>query len=236
MGILAAFRRPGILLLLPLLLALAARVLVAPGWMIDSAGGTITVRVCSDPANPGGTMTIALEKTGDHKAGEGQQHCPWGALAVAPITPAAPALPAKLASVHPRFRTPHVVTMMTGVAAAIAAAILPVGKLADYSNAGTLFAFFMVAISVMVLRRTDPDRVRPFRTPAVYVVAPLAIIGCVVLYLSLPLTAKLVLPIWGAIGLLIYFGYSRSRSYVGRGIIDTVDDPAMIPETAKPIA
>jgi hypothetical protein len=100
-GILAAFRRPGILLLLPLLLALAARVFVAPGWMIDSAGGTITVRVCSDPANPGGTMTIALEKTGDHKAGEGQQHCPWGALAVAPITPAAPALPAKLAAAEP---------------------------------------------------------------------------------------------------------------------------------------
>ncbi|WP_310596184.1 amino acid permease [Sphingomonas sp.] len=142
-------------------------------------------------------------------------------------------LPAKLASVHPRYRTPHVVTLMTGVAAAVAAAILPVGKLADYSNAGTLFAFFMVAISVMVLRRTDPTRKRPFRTPAVYVVAPLAILGCVVLYLSLPLTAKLVLPIWGAIGLVIYFGYSRSRSYVGRGIIDTVDAPSLQPETSR---
>lgn len=142
-------------------------------------------------------------------------------------------LPNKLASVHPRYRTPHVVTLMTGVAAAVAAAILPVGKLADYSNAGTLFAFLMVAISVMVLRRTDPSRHRPFRTPAVYVVAPLAIIGCVVLYLSLPLTAKLVLPIWGLIGLVIYFGYSRSRSYVGRGIIDVVDDASMQPETAR---
>ena len=142
-------------------------------------------------------------------------------------------LPNKLASVHPRYRTPHVVTLMTGVAAAVAAAILPVGKLADYSNAGTLFAFFMVAISVMVLRRTDPSRHRPFRTPAVDVVAPLAIIGCVVLYLSLPLTAKLVLPIWGLIGLVIYFGYSRSRSYVGRGIIDVVDDASMQPETAR---
>lgn len=144
-------------------------------------------------------------------------------------------LPAKLASVHPRFRTPHVVTLLTGVAAGVAAAILPVGKLADYSNAGTLFAFFMVAVSVMVLRRTDPNRARPFRTPAVYVVAPLAIVGCVVLYLSLPLTAKLVLPIWGAIGLVIYFGYSRSRSYVGRGIVDTVDDPSLQPETSRSI-
>ena len=101
MGILAAFRRPGILLLLPLLLALAARVFVAPGWMIDSAGGTITVRVCSDPANPGGTMTIPIEKTGDHQAGEGQQHCPWGALAIAPITPATPVLPVKSAEAVP---------------------------------------------------------------------------------------------------------------------------------------
>ena len=144
-------------------------------------------------------------------------------------------LPARLASVHPRFRTPHVVTLLTGGAAGVAAAVLPVGKLADYSNAGTLFAFFMVAVSVMVLRRTDPNRARPFRTPAVYVVAALALIGCVVLYLSLPLTAKLVLPIWGAIGLVIYFTYSRSRSYVGRGIIDTVDDPAIQPEVAKPL-
>ncbi len=95
MSLLAAFRRPGILLLLPLLLALAARVLVAPGWMIESdAGGSITVRICSDPANPGGTVTIPLEKAGDHNAGEGQQHCPWGALANAPILPDLPVLTA----------------------------------------------------------------------------------------------------------------------------------------------
>ena len=94
-SLLAAFRRPGILLLLPLLLALAARVLVAPGWMIESdAGGSITVRICSDPANPGGTMTIPLEKAGSHDAGEAQQHCPWGALANAPIVPDLPVLAA----------------------------------------------------------------------------------------------------------------------------------------------
>ena len=101
MGIFAAFRRPG-LLLLPLVLALAARVLVAPGWMIESdAAGTITVRVCSDPANPGGTMTIPLGKAGEHQAGEGQQHCPWGALAAAPIVPDLPTLPEKLAQAGP---------------------------------------------------------------------------------------------------------------------------------------
>jgi len=135
-------------------------------------------------------------------------------------------LPAKLASVHPKFRTPHIVTYVTGIAATIAAAVLPVGKLADYSNSGTLFAFLMVAVSVMVLRKTDPARKRPFRTPLVWVVAPLAIIGCVALYISLPLTAILVLPVWGAIGLLVYFFYSRSRSYVGRGILDESGTPA----------
>jgi APA family basic amino acid/polyamine antiporter len=134
-------------------------------------------------------------------------------------------LPTKLASVHPKFRTPHIVTYVTGAGATIAAAFLPVGKLADYSNSGTLFAFLMVAVSVMVLRRTDPSRKRPFRTPIVWVVAPLAIIGCVALYLSLPLTAILVLPVWGIVGLMVYFLYSRSRSYVGRGVIDDDGDP-----------
>lgn len=142
-------------------------------------------------------------------------------------------LPDKLASVHPKYKTPHVVTIVTGIAATLAAAFLPVGKLADYSNSGTLFAFFMVAMSVMVLRRADPDRKRPFRTPAVYVVAPLAMAGCAYLYFSLPLLAILVLPVWGAVGLVIYFAYSRNRSYVGRGITDLVDDPAMQPEIAR---
>jgi hypothetical protein len=100
-GLLAAFRRPGILLLLPLLLALAARILVAPGWMIETdESGSITVRVCSDPSNPGGTMTIPIEKVAGHD-GETQQHCPWGALAVAPIVPAEPALPAAPMAVEP---------------------------------------------------------------------------------------------------------------------------------------
>ncbi|RSU54652.1 amino acid permease [Sphingomonas sp. S-NIH.Pt15_0812] len=144
-------------------------------------------------------------------------------------------LPDKLASVHPKYRTPHVVTIVTGCAATLAAAFLPVGKLADYSNSGTLFAFFMVALSVMVLRKADPGRRRPFRTPAVWIVAPLAMAGCAYLYFSLPLVAILVLPGWGAIGLLIYFGYSRHRSHVGRGIDDSVADPSLQPETAKPL-
>jgi len=135
-------------------------------------------------------------------------------------------LPERLSAVHPRFRTPHVVTIVTGIGTMIAAAFFPVGKLADYSNSGTLFAFLMVAVSVMVLRKVDPSRTRPFRTPIIWLVAPLSIIGCVVLYFSLPLTAILLLPGWGIIGLLIYFLYSRSRSHVGRGVTDVPEHEA----------
>jgi APA family basic amino acid/polyamine antiporter len=130
-------------------------------------------------------------------------------------------LPAGFAKVHGKYRTPHIITVVTGVGVALASAFLPVGKLADYSNSGTLFAFAMVAASVMVLRKNDPSRPRPFRAPAIWVVAPLAILGCAYLYFSLDLVAMLVLPAWGAIGLVIYFGYGRSRSYVGRGIVQS---------------
>jgi APA family basic amino acid/polyamine antiporter len=133
-------------------------------------------------------------------------------------------LPEKLATVHPRWKTPYIVTIFTGIVVTIAAAFLPVGRLADYSNSGTLFAFMMVAVSVLVLRRTDPTRHRPFRTPAVWLVAPLAIVGCIGLYAKLPLIAILVLPGWGVVGLLVYFLYSRKRSHVGRGVVD-------VPET-----
>jgi len=138
-------------------------------------------------------------------------------------------LPEKLSEVHPKFRTPHIVTAFTGLVVTLAAAFLPVGKLADYSNSGTLFAFAMVALAVLVLRRKDPGRRRPFRTPAVGVIAPLAILGCIGLYLFLPTLAKLVLIIWGAVGLLLYFGYSRSRSHVGRGIIEVPELAADAP-------
>ena len=94
-------------------------------------------------------------------------------------------LPAAFAKVHPKFRTPHVVTAVTGLFALVFAGLLPVGSLADYSNSGTLFAFAMVALAVLILRVRDPSRKRAFRTPIVWVVAPAAIIGCIVLYSAL---------------------------------------------------
>ncbi len=129
-------------------------------------------------------------------------------------------LPEVLSRVHTKFRTPHVVTAITGVAVAIAAAFFPVGQLADISNAGTLYAFLMVSVAVLVLRRTDPKRSRSFRVPAVWLVAPLTALGCVFLFLNLPTAAMLFLPGWSVLGLFVYFLYSRSRSQLGRGIVE----------------
>lgn len=143
-------------------------------------------------------------------------------------------LPDALSRVHPKYRTPHVVTIITGLAVAVAAAFFPVGQLADISNAGTLYAFLMVAIAVLLLRRTDPARQRHFRVPAVWLIAPLTIAGCLFLFLNLPSAAMLFLPGWGVLGLFVYFLYSRRHSNVGRGIVDVVDDVAG-EETQVPI-
>jgi len=143
-------------------------------------------------------------------------------------------LPEKLSTVHPKWKTPHIVTLLTGLAVAVAAAFLPVGVLADYANAGTLYAFFMVSAAVLVLRVKDPDRKRHFRLPAAWVIAPISMAGCIFLYLNLPYEAILVLPGWGLLGIAIYFLYSRSRSHLGRGIVEVVDDVAG-EETMVPI-
>jgi basic amino acid/polyamine antiporter, APA family len=143
-------------------------------------------------------------------------------------------LPEKLSSIHPKFNTPHVITIITGIFVAFFAAFFPVGALADISNAGTLFAFAMVSIAVMVLRRTDADRVRPFRTPLVNIVAPLSIIGCLYLFYSLSGYTKLLFFGWAAIGLVIYFLYSRGASHVGRGLTEVHELDSDAPPTSVP--
>ena len=124
-------------------------------------------------------------------------------------------VPAALSKVHEKFHTPHVVTMITGVAVALFAAIFPVDVLADISNSGTLFAFLVVAVGVMVLRKTDPLRVRHFKTPFIWLVGPLAVGGCLLLFVSLGVYTIQLFFAWAVIGLFVYFGYSRSRSHVG---------------------
>ena len=143
-------------------------------------------------------------------------------------------LPEVLSRVHPKYHTPHVVTVITGVFVAIFAALFPVGALADISNSGTLFAFAMVAIAVLLLRSRDPGRARPFRTPAVWLVAPLAAFGCLYLFWSLSGYTKLLFVGWAAVGLIVYFAYSRSRSHVGRGLVEVHEGDADVPP--QPVA
>jgi APA family basic amino acid/polyamine antiporter len=127
-------------------------------------------------------------------------------------------MPKAFSDVHEKYKTPHKVTLVTGIAVSLFAALFPVGALADISNSGTLFAFLLVAIGVMVLRKTQPDRPRPFRTPMIWLVGPLAVAGCMLLFVSLGwYTVKLFL-YWAIAGILVYFLYARSRSHLGQGI------------------
>lgn len=122
-------------------------------------------------------------------------------------------LPNIFSKVHPKFFTPHVITYITGTVVSLCAALFPVGKLADTSNAGTLLAFAMVSVGVMILRRTEPGRKRPFRTPLVWIVCPLAVAGCLLLFVNLSGVAKSVFVVWAVIGLIFYrlYGYKRSQ-------------------------
>jgi basic amino acid/polyamine antiporter, APA family len=143
-------------------------------------------------------------------------------------------LPEGLTKIHPKWKTPYIVTAATGIAVAIAGALFPVGQLADISNSGTLFAFFMVSIAVLVLRVKDPNRKRPFRTPLIWVFAPLSAFGCAFLFWNLPHDAKMVLPIWGGIGLLIYFAYGYRKSHLGRGLVEVHETDGDVPPPPVP--
>ncbi len=117
-------------------------------------------------------------------------------------------LPKLLSKVHPKFQTPHVCTIITGVFVAIGAGLLPINLLAEMCNIGTLGAFLVVCLGVMLLRFTDPNRPRPFRTPMGLTFPILGIIGCLVVMSGLPLTTWVVTIGWFIIGMVIYFGYS----------------------------
>jgi len=123
-------------------------------------------------------------------------------------------LPNVLSKIHPTFHTPHVITLITGAAVSLFAAMFPVGILADISNSGTLFAFLMVAVGVMILRKTQPDRPRPFRTPMVWVVCPLAIAGTLLLFFNLSMYTIGLFVGWAVIGIIFYYAYGYRRSHL----------------------
>jgi APA family basic amino acid/polyamine antiporter len=122
-------------------------------------------------------------------------------------------LPPWAAKVHPKFRTPHITTILTGVLVAGFAAVTNIDEVVDLCNIGTLFAFVLVAAGILVLRRTDPGRRRPFRTPLVPWVPLLAILSCGYLMAVQPRVTWRRFVVWLAVGLVFYFlyGFRRSR-------------------------
>ncbi len=126
-------------------------------------------------------------------------------------------LPPIMAAVHPRFRTPWVSTVIVGLFTCVFAGLLPLGALLELTNIGTLFAFAVVCGAVLVMRYTNPDASRPFRCPLSPVIPLLGIMACLLLMLSLPAQNWYRLFVWMALGLVIYFAYSRSHSVLGRG-------------------
>ena len=125
-------------------------------------------------------------------------------------------LPPFLARVHPRFKTPYIGTIITGLFVATFAAFANIAEVVDLTNIGTLFAFVIVSAGVLVLRRLEPDRVRPFRAPWVPFTPIVAMVACTYLMLQLPRLTWIRFGIWLAIGLVIYLLYGVRHSRLQR--------------------
>jgi amino acid transporter len=120
--------------------------------------------------------------------------------------------PAIFGAIHPRFRTPHISTMLTGGIIAVVAAFTPILALEEMVSIGTLMAFVIVCAAVLLLRYQSPNAERPFRTPMLWLVAPLGILVNLIMMLFLPIVTWLRLVVWLVVGLAIYFGYGMWNS------------------------
>ncbi|WP_329083958.1 MULTISPECIES: amino acid permease [unclassified Streptosporangium] len=121
-------------------------------------------------------------------------------------------LPRGLAKVHPKYRTPYIITIMMGLVVSALAGLVPLATIAELVNIGTLFAFVVVSIAVVILRRTRPELPRSFRTPLVPLVPILSVLACLYLMLNLPVETWLRFVAWMLLGILIYFGYGYRHS------------------------
>lgn len=137
--------------------------------------------------------------------------------------------------VHPRFRTPWKSTIVTGVFAALLSSLLPLKILSDLVNIGTLLAFVIVCSAVLIMRRTHPNAVRPFRVPLMPLIPILGILTCLILMFSLPAENWLRLGGWLVIGFVIYFGYGRRHSVMARYLNREIHEHGVSPAGA-PIA
>jgi APA family basic amino acid/polyamine antiporter len=121
-------------------------------------------------------------------------------------------------SVHPRFRTPWKSTILIGVFVGALAGFMPLGALLNLTNIGTLLAFSIVCVAVLIMRKTHPEAERPFRCPWVPVVPICGVVSCLLLMFSLPAANWWRLGIWLVIGLVIYFSYSQKHSVVAQHV------------------
>ena len=121
-------------------------------------------------------------------------------------------LPQSFAKVHPRFRTPYVTTILTGVAVGVCAMFTSIDEMVDLTNIGTLFAFILVCIGIWVLRKREPDRPRTFKTPWVPVIPLLGVLACMYLMLGLPWITWIRFALWLIVGMVVYFFYGFRRS------------------------
>jgi len=121
-------------------------------------------------------------------------------------------IPQSLVKIHPKYGTPHLITLAAGGVVSVLSGLLPINIIAELCNMGTLFAFILVSIGVGVLRRTQPDAHRPFRCPAAGVVVPMAVLLCGYLIANLPIETMEFFGAWYVIGMIVYFTYSRKHS------------------------